>query len=166
MHYRQREGLGPVDKVFVLRDGVGGEPLGVVIYGYPPLSLHLRNRVTGGGVTAGLDFGLVILAALLGEDIAKVTQLAMEYDPAPPFDAGTPKKAGPAVVKKVQDWIGPVLGEKLAATCAAAAKATTNARTASRSFTAWSLERRRVGFAGPPCREGRSQTAAGVPSCA
>lgn len=48
MHYRQREGLGPVDKVFVLRDGVGGEPLGVVIYGYPPLSLHLRNRVTGG----------------------------------------------------------------------------------------------------------------------
>jgi ABC-type ATPase involved in cell division/GNAT superfamily N-acetyltransferase len=46
MHYRQREGLGPIDRIFVLRDGVGGEPLGVVVYGYPPLSLHLRNRVT------------------------------------------------------------------------------------------------------------------------
>jgi ABC-type ATPase involved in cell division len=46
MHYRQREGLGPIDSVFVLRDGVGGEPLGVVVYGYPPLSLRLRNRVT------------------------------------------------------------------------------------------------------------------------
>jgi ABC-type ATPase involved in cell division len=48
MHYRQREGLGPVDRIFVLRDGVGGEPLGVVVYGHPPLSLHLRNRVTSG----------------------------------------------------------------------------------------------------------------------
>jgi len=65
-----------------------------------------RNRVSGGGVTAGIDFGLVLLAKLLGEDIAKVTQLAMEYDPAPPFDAGTPKKAGPAIMKKMQEWLG------------------------------------------------------------
>ncbi len=48
MHYRKRSGIGPFDKVFVLRDGVGGESLGVVVYAYPPLSLHLRNVVTGG----------------------------------------------------------------------------------------------------------------------
>jgi cyclohexyl-isocyanide hydratase len=54
-----------------------------------------RNRITGGGVTAGLDFGLVVLAQLLGEDTAKLTQLMLEYAPAPPFDAGTPQTAGP-----------------------------------------------------------------------
>jgi transcriptional regulator GlxA family with amidase domain len=54
-----------------------------------------RNRITGGGVTAGLDFGLVVLARLLGEDVAKLTQLMLEYAPAPPFDAGSPETAGP-----------------------------------------------------------------------
>ncbi len=67
-----------------------------------------RNRVTGGGVTAGLDFGLVLLAKLLGEDVAKMTQLAMEYDPQPPFDAGTPKKAGKELTKQVLDWLAPM----------------------------------------------------------
>jgi transcriptional regulator GlxA family with amidase domain len=54
-----------------------------------------RNRITGGGVTAGLDFALVVLAQLLGEEVAKLTQLMLEYAPAPPFDAGTPRTAGP-----------------------------------------------------------------------
>ena len=54
-----------------------------------------RNRYTGGGVTAGLDFGLTLLAELRGEQVAKVTQLMMEYDPEPPFDTGTPEAAGP-----------------------------------------------------------------------
>lgn len=80
-----------------------------------------RNRVTGGGVTAGIDFALVLLAKLLGEDLARMTQLALEYDPAPPFDAGTPKKAGEKITKMVQDWVGP-LGEKFAKTCEVAAK--------------------------------------------
>ena len=80
-----------------------------------------RNRVTGGGVTAGIDFALVLLAKLLGEDIAKMTQLALEYDPAPPFDAGTPKKAGEKITKMVQDWVGP-LSDTFAKTCEAAAK--------------------------------------------
>ncbi|HEY1189341.1 MAG TPA: DJ-1/PfpI family protein [Gemmata sp.] len=80
-----------------------------------------RNRVTGGGVTAGIDFALVLLAKLLGEDIARMTQLALEYDPAPPFDAGSPKKAGEKITKMVQDWVGP-LGDKFATTCEAAAK--------------------------------------------
>ena len=54
-----------------------------------------RNRFTGGGVTAGIDFGLTLLAALRGEETAKMTQLMMEYDPKPPFNTGTPATAGP-----------------------------------------------------------------------
>jgi cyclohexyl-isocyanide hydratase len=53
------------------------------------------NRVSGGGVTAGIDFGITLLAELRGEQVAKTTQLLMEYDPAPPFDVGTPERAGP-----------------------------------------------------------------------
>jgi cyclohexyl-isocyanide hydratase len=56
-----------------------------------------RNRMTGGGVTAGIDFGLTLLAELRGEQAAKVTQLAMEYDPQPPFNCGSPETAGPEI---------------------------------------------------------------------
>lgn len=52
-----------------------------------------RNRVTGGGVTAGIDFALALTAAIRGEEHARLVQLALEYDPAPPFDAGSPTKA-------------------------------------------------------------------------
>jgi cyclohexyl-isocyanide hydratase len=54
-----------------------------------------RNRFSGGGVTAGIDFGLTLAAELAGEQTAKLLQLAFEYDPAPPFDSGSPAKAGP-----------------------------------------------------------------------
>ena len=73
------------------------------MFGAEPVEARVvvdRNRVTGGGCTAGIDFGLVLLAKLCGDDAAKLTQLAMEYDPEPPFDAGTPKTAGPAIVDK------------------------------------------------------------------
>ena len=53
-----------------------------------------RNRITGGGVTAGIDFGLFVVAKLFGEGAAKETQLMLEYNPAPPFNAGSPKTAG------------------------------------------------------------------------
>ncbi len=59
-----------------------------------------RNRMTGGGVAAGIDFGLAVAEALYSEEIAKIAQLLMEYDPAPPFDVGSPEKAGPELVKK------------------------------------------------------------------
>lgn len=59
-----------------------------------------RNRMTGGGVTAGIDFGLVIAEKLCGEEAAKIAQLLMEYDPAPPFNAGSPEKAGADLVNK------------------------------------------------------------------
>jgi cyclohexyl-isocyanide hydratase len=52
-----------------------------------------RNRVTGGGVTAGLDFGLDLIARLRTPEYAKAVQLYLEYDPAPRFNAGSPPKA-------------------------------------------------------------------------
>jgi cyclohexyl-isocyanide hydratase len=68
-----------------------------------------RNRITGGGVTAGIDFGLQIAALLRSDDYAKAIQLYLEYDPAPPFDAGSPEKA-PKVVNQF-------LGEMFAGMC-------------------------------------------------
>ena len=52
-----------------------------------------RNRITGGGVTAGLDFGLALVAGLRDATYAQVVQLLAEYAPEPPFDAGTPARA-------------------------------------------------------------------------
>ncbi|MEO1366473.1 MAG: DJ-1/PfpI family protein, partial [Acidobacteriota bacterium] len=94
------------------------------LFGATPVNARVvtdRNRISGGGVTAGIDFGLVLLAELLGEDVAKVTQLALEYDPAPPFDAGTPEKAGPEVLEKMRGWLGES-GDVLLPMCAAAAE--------------------------------------------
>jgi cyclohexyl-isocyanide hydratase len=59
-----------------------------------------RNRITGGGVTAGIDFGLTIASILCGEETAKIVQLLLEYNPAPPFDTGSPEKAGSELVEK------------------------------------------------------------------
>lgn len=55
-----------------------------------------RNRMTGGGVTAGLDFGLALMAELSGEALARRVQLVIEYAPDPPFKNGTPAEAGRA----------------------------------------------------------------------
>src|SRR6266481_6790502 len=74
---------------------------GLRMFGAEPVDARVvvdRNRITGGGVTAGIDFGLVLLAKLRGDDAAKLTQLAMEYDPEPPFHAGSPETAGPEIV--------------------------------------------------------------------
>ncbi len=49
--------------------------------------------VTGAGVSAGIDMGLTLAAELAGQDVAQIIQLAIEYDPSPPFDAGSPLKA-------------------------------------------------------------------------
>jgi cyclohexyl-isocyanide hydratase len=57
-----------------------------------------RNRITGGGVTAGIDFALTIAAAIAGEALARELTLQIEYAPAPPF-AGNPETAGPEVVR-------------------------------------------------------------------
>jgi cyclohexyl-isocyanide hydratase len=61
-----------------------------------------RNRITGGGVTAGIDFGLVVAAELFGATVAQEIQLAIEYQPAPPYDSGLPSSASAAVRAAVE----------------------------------------------------------------
>jgi cyclohexyl-isocyanide hydratase len=63
-----------------------------------------RNRATGGGVTAGIDFGLALMAELAGEEVARAVQLGLEYAPKPPFDSGTPETAAPETVEQVRSW--------------------------------------------------------------
>lgn len=57
-----------------------------------------RNRITGGGVTAGIDFALTLVAELAGERVAKMVQLGIEYNPEPPFNCGHPDTADPDIV--------------------------------------------------------------------
>ncbi len=72
-------------------------------------AIPVRERVvrdgttfTGGGVTAGIDFAFTLMAEIAGPSVAQAVQLALEYDPHPPFHAGTPASA-PAAVKEVAD---------------------------------------------------------------
>jgi hypothetical protein len=53
------------------------------------------NRFTGGGVTVWIDFALTLMAEIAGPDIARAGQLALEYDPHPPFNSGSPRAANP-----------------------------------------------------------------------
>ena len=53
--------------------------------------------ISGGGVTAGIDFGLTVAAEIFGEEVAKSIQLGIEYNPQPPFNAGSPEEAGPEI---------------------------------------------------------------------
>jgi cyclohexyl-isocyanide hydratase len=61
------------------------------------------NLITAGGVTAGVDFGLSVVAEIAGETTACSIQLGIEYDPAPPFDSGHPDRASPAVKSALTD---------------------------------------------------------------
>jgi cyclohexyl-isocyanide hydratase len=63
------------------------------------------NVITGGGVTAGIDFGLTVAADIVGEQIARAIQLSLEYAPAPPFDSGTPETAGKATVDLIAPFV-------------------------------------------------------------
>ncbi|MEM0943170.1 MAG: DJ-1/PfpI family protein [Pseudomonadota bacterium] len=62
-----------------------------------------RNRITGAGVTAGIDFGLMLVREMRDEPYAQSVQLLAEYDPQPPFDAGTPSKAPADVTQMLRD---------------------------------------------------------------
>ena len=81
------------------------------LFGAEPVSARTvvdRNRVTGGGVTAGIDFALTLTAMLRGEAHARMVQLSLEYDPQPPFDAGSPARAGRALVEAYRRRIAKV----------------------------------------------------------
>jgi cyclohexyl-isocyanide hydratase len=92
--------------------------LGILeMFGAEPVAERVvvdRNRITGGGVTAGIDFGLVLLAAIYGDHVARTTQLLMEYDPSPPFDAGLPDRAGDEAVRASFEVLAPVAQSTLA----------------------------------------------------
>jgi cyclohexyl-isocyanide hydratase len=59
-----------------------------------------RNRITGGGITAGIDFGLQLTAWIVGEDAAKTIQLLLEYHPEPPFKSGNVTTAEPHILEE------------------------------------------------------------------
>jgi cyclohexyl-isocyanide hydratase len=73
------------------------------------------NVITGGGVTAGIDFALTVASELAGPEVAQAIQLALEYAPAPPFDAGRPEKAPANVLRNVRERIARMYPERKAA---------------------------------------------------
>lgn len=81
-----------------------------------------RNRATGGGVTAGIDFGLALTAAIRGEAHARLVQLSLEYDPSPPFDSGSPERADAETLARYQALAGKSAPGRDARTEAAAAR--------------------------------------------
>ena len=66
-----------------------------------------RNRITGGGITAGIDFALTLVSMLRGRAAAEMIQLRMEYNPAPPFNAGSPDTAPPEILALMKERIAP-----------------------------------------------------------
>jgi cyclohexyl-isocyanide hydratase len=97
-HWAWRDMLKPfgviVDEARVVRDG---------------------NVITGGGVTAGLDFAFVMAAELAGETLAQSVQLGLEYSPAPPFNAGRPETAPPEILAAVRQRMDAAGGGRQAA---------------------------------------------------
>lgn len=80
-------------------------------FGATPVSRRVVEQgkvITAAGVSAGIDMALSLAAKVAGEDVAKLIQLAIEYDPQPPFDAGSPEKAGPDLVAIVKGRTPPV----------------------------------------------------------
>lgn len=72
------------------------------------------NLITGGGVTAGIDFGFTLLAELAGEMTAKAVQLGLEYAPDPPFNAGRPELAPPEVLAAYNARMAPLMERRFA----------------------------------------------------
>jgi cyclohexyl-isocyanide hydratase len=81
-----------------------------------------RNRATGGGVTAGIDFGLALMAHVVGPERARVTQLALEYSPQPPFRSGTPQEAAPETLAALRAAWGGEVGQRIQSKVLAASK--------------------------------------------
>jgi len=76
-------------------------------YGAEPVAERVVSDgkiMTAAGVSAGIDMALTLAARLTHEEVAKAIQLGIEYDPAPPFDAGSPEKAGEDLVNLVRGY--------------------------------------------------------------
>ena len=75
------------------------------LYGATPTKTRVcvdRNRVTGGGVTAGIDFALTLVSILIDRPTAEAIQLRLEYSPSPPFDSGSPDTAPPEILARLR----------------------------------------------------------------
>ncbi len=81
------------------------------------------NIITGGGVTAGIDMALAVMAEIAGVDYAQVVQLALEYSPEPPFDSGRPERARPEIVAAALKRLDAIRVERSAAVRRAADRA-------------------------------------------
>jgi len=81
-----------------------------------------RNRITGGGVTAGIDFGLVVAREIFGHAVAEEIQLLLEYDPHPPFHSGSRDTAPQEIVERVTAARDRIQTERLAIARRAAAQ--------------------------------------------
>ena len=79
-----------------------------------------RNRITGGGVTAGIDFALTLVSKLVDEKTAQAIQLRLEYNPAPPFNSGSPENAPADVLALIQERIAPFKARRAEAVARAA----------------------------------------------
>jgi cyclohexyl-isocyanide hydratase len=79
------------------------------------------NVITGGGVTAGIDMALTVMAEIAGVDHAQTVQLAIEYAPAPPFDSGRPERARPEIVAAAKKRLDAIRNDRDAAVFRAAA---------------------------------------------
>ena len=98
------------------------------LFGAEPVAERVvfdRNRVTGGGVTAGIDFAFALMAAIRGEQHARLIQLGLEYDPHPPFDSGSPERAGEEMVALYHQRMQLLAPDREAQMQAAAQKANT-----------------------------------------
>jgi cyclohexyl-isocyanide hydratase len=82
-------------------------PRVTVVAGYPRYVID-GNRVTGGGISSGLDEAMAIVAILLGDDAAKRGQLTMQYEPRPPFHSGDPSVAEPPILQQVSSGMHPL----------------------------------------------------------
>jgi len=86
-----------------------------------------RNRVTGGGVTAGIDFALTLVSMLRDRKTAEAIQLRLEYNPAPPFSSGSPDTAPSEVLALINERIAPSRSRRSDAIARAAARLTASA---------------------------------------
>jgi cyclohexyl-isocyanide hydratase len=81
-----------------------------------------RNRITGGGVTAGIDFALTLVSLLVDRPTAETIQLRLEYNPAPPFNSGSPDTAPPEILARMKERIAPFAQRRSEAVERAAAR--------------------------------------------
>jgi cyclohexyl-isocyanide hydratase len=74
-----------------------------------------RNRITGGGVTAGIDFALRLVSLLVDRTTAEAVQLRLEYNPSPPFNSGSPETAPAEVLALMKERVAPSQARRLEA---------------------------------------------------